>query len=475
MTKRKEIIHGIVILLFMIGFGFLPPFGGITPYGMQILGIFIGLVYAWSMGIVFWPSFFAFIMFATVQHIPVLQMLSTMMNSQVMTVIVILVFCYALEACGLMRWIGEWLLRQKIIKRGPYYLMSAFWIVSFVGSALCLSNLSIMIMLWSIFYTVANQAGIKKFSAYSNIMMVGTAVISYAGSMFFPFALWPQSVLGIYSEASGQPFSIPYGLYFGMVFASGVFTFVAGLVLTKYVIRPKIDFDLSKIEIKTEDLKMTKAQKFGVCSLLVIVAFALVTLILPKEWPITVWMNNMNIYACMIMAIILLSFFKDEKTGEHVIDIFDVLKNGINWSTFMILGLAFYMADLLTSKETGIFDALIGVMQPILEGKSTSITIIAFVLVSVVITNCLNNMVCASIIVPIAVALGPILDINLTVLMIGLIIALIQGTALPSGSAIGALLHGNKAWLKAKDVYIYAIFYTAIVAFSICVLCIGLN
>ena len=118
MTKNKQLLHGAVILLFMIGFGFLPPFGAITPYGMQILGIFFGLVYAWSIGIVFWPSLFAFIMFATVQHIPVLSMLATMMNEQVMTVLIILLFCYALEACGLMRWIGLWLLRQKIIKKG---------------------------------------------------------------------------------------------------------------------------------------------------------------------------------------------------------------------------------------------------------------------------------------------------------------------------------------------------------------------
>ena len=133
------------------------------------------------------------------------------------------------------------------------------------------------------------------------------------------------------------------------------------------------------------------------------------------------------------------------------------------------------MAGLLTSKDTGIFEALLGVMQPLLEGKSASVTIIVFVIISIVITNCLNNMVCASMVIPIAAALAPILHINLTVLILGLLIALIQGTALPSGSAIGALLHGNKEWMKAKDVYLYAIFYTIIVAISICVLCIALN
>lgn len=475
MTKNKQFLHGAVILLLMIGFGFLPPFSTVTPYGMQILGIFIGLVYAWSVGIVYWPSLLAFILFATVQHIPILTMLANMMNQQIMTCLVILIFCYALEVCGLMKWIGLWLLRQKIIKKGPYYMMAAFWVVSFVGSALCLSNLSIMIMLWSIFYTVAEQAGIKKYSTYSNIMLVGTAVISYVGSMFFPFALWPQSIFGIYTKATGQPFMIPYGLYFGMILASAAFTFFVGLAATKYIIKPKIDFDLSKIQLSEENTKMNRAQKFGAFSVLFMVAFALLSLALPAQWPLTVWISNMNIYACMTLAIIILSFFKDEITGKPIITIEELFRNGINWQTFMILGLAFYMAGLLTSNETGIFTALLGVMQPLLEGKSAAVTIIALVLISIAITNCLNNMVCASMIIPIAAALAPILNINITVLMLGLLIALIQGTALPSGSAIGALLHANKEWMKAKDVYMYAIFYTIIVAISVCVLCIILN
>ena len=97
MTKNKQLLHGIIILFLMIGFGFLPPFSTVTPYGMQILGIFIGLVYAWSIGIVYWPSLLAFILFATVQHIPILNMLANMMNQQIMTCLLILIFCYALE------------------------------------------------------------------------------------------------------------------------------------------------------------------------------------------------------------------------------------------------------------------------------------------------------------------------------------------------------------------------------------------
>ena len=37
-----------IVLLFMFGFRFLPPIGGITPYGMSVLGILIGAILGWS-------------------------------------------------------------------------------------------------------------------------------------------------------------------------------------------------------------------------------------------------------------------------------------------------------------------------------------------------------------------------------------------------------------------------------------------
>ena len=37
-----------IVLLFMFGFQFLPPFGPMTQYGMAVLGILIGAILGWS-------------------------------------------------------------------------------------------------------------------------------------------------------------------------------------------------------------------------------------------------------------------------------------------------------------------------------------------------------------------------------------------------------------------------------------------
>ena len=57
----KYLFHSLICLFFMFGFGKLTPIPPLQPIGMDVLGIFIGLLYAWiAIGFV-WPSFLALI------------------------------------------------------------------------------------------------------------------------------------------------------------------------------------------------------------------------------------------------------------------------------------------------------------------------------------------------------------------------------------------------------------------------------
>ena len=49
-------INTAITLLLMYGFGYLPAFGGITPVGMKLLGIFLGVIYGYSTCEIIWPS-----------------------------------------------------------------------------------------------------------------------------------------------------------------------------------------------------------------------------------------------------------------------------------------------------------------------------------------------------------------------------------------------------------------------------------
>ena len=55
-SGKNKIIHTIVILALFFLFRYIPPFGSVTEVGMAVLGIFLGCIYAWTVGEVFWPS-----------------------------------------------------------------------------------------------------------------------------------------------------------------------------------------------------------------------------------------------------------------------------------------------------------------------------------------------------------------------------------------------------------------------------------
>ena len=52
----KYYINSAICLIIMFGFGYLPPIAPITVLGMQILGIFLGMVYGWIFVGIAWPS-----------------------------------------------------------------------------------------------------------------------------------------------------------------------------------------------------------------------------------------------------------------------------------------------------------------------------------------------------------------------------------------------------------------------------------
>ena len=54
-------VHVAIVVVLMFLFRYIPAPAPITPYGMHVLGIFIGLVYGWSLCGLAWPSVLALV------------------------------------------------------------------------------------------------------------------------------------------------------------------------------------------------------------------------------------------------------------------------------------------------------------------------------------------------------------------------------------------------------------------------------
>ena len=49
-------VHSLVCLCIMFGFGLLDPVEPLTPLGMRLVGVFLGVLYGWVFIEIVWPS-----------------------------------------------------------------------------------------------------------------------------------------------------------------------------------------------------------------------------------------------------------------------------------------------------------------------------------------------------------------------------------------------------------------------------------
>ena len=63
-SSLPKFVHVLITVLLMVVIGLLPPLAPLTRYGMQVIGILVGVVYGMSMVDVFWPSLCAILALA---------------------------------------------------------------------------------------------------------------------------------------------------------------------------------------------------------------------------------------------------------------------------------------------------------------------------------------------------------------------------------------------------------------------------
>ena len=110
-SRKKTYLHVAGILAFMFLFGLLPPFGPLTQMGMQVLGIFIGMIWGWTIGETIWPSLLGLVLLGFTEENTVTGILNTAFaNTTLQQVLFSLLFCYGITACGLLELVAKWIL-----------------------------------------------------------------------------------------------------------------------------------------------------------------------------------------------------------------------------------------------------------------------------------------------------------------------------------------------------------------------------
>lgn len=141
-------IHVIITFLFMFGFGFLPTFSTVTPVGMKLIGIFLGLLYAWTTTSLIWPSLLGVVAVAALGIMPMSEFAKISFGNSTVIFILFLFFLLGFaEEAGLVRYLGNWFLSRKIAHGHPWMLTFMILFAAFVAGAL-VNEVAAILIFW---------------------------------------------------------------------------------------------------------------------------------------------------------------------------------------------------------------------------------------------------------------------------------------------------------------------------------------
>lgn len=451
-TQKKDLtlLHMIIIILLMFGFGYLPTIGAITTVGMKTLGIFIGLLYGWSTIGMLWPSILGIFAFGFSGHGTVKEMLAMAFSNDIFIFLIfILVILEMLTDSGAVNVIVNFFLTRKSLEGHP-------WIFSFIfllsSGLLCIFGQAFagILLCWSMIETLSQKVGYKPYDKYPTMMLIGVIISASAVQLMVPFKGICLVILGTYATMTGN--AISYLSYMAVMIPAGLAFLALYLTFFKMIFKP----DMKPLEtVKVSEIlgttpPVTKRQKATLLAFGFFLATLLIPGCLPATSPIVTLTNTLGSSGLTAFSVILFMMIKID--GEPLLD-FSKQARHLNWSVTFMVGVLMMMTSLILAESTGIRETVITLLSPVLAGYSGFVLLVVVFMISIVLTNFMNNMVVGVIMTSILLALSSTLEVNTAVGVLMIITASNAAFLTPAAAPTVAMLFAKKDWLKGKDVF----------------------
>lgn len=443
---RKKLLHTIAMIIIMIIFTLLPPFGNVTEYGMTVIGIFIATIYGWI---------FLDLTIASVISIVALCVSGSMTANEVMTAgfgnyivamcIVFLFIAAAVQQLDIGGIIIDWMMSLKISVGRPWIKAGCFIFAFYFVSILTISNVAI-VMAIPFFYSLMKRSGMKPHSPFCHILFGGVAFACFAGDAALPFK---QAPLLYFSCLEAAGITVDPGRYI-FAFPFICVMLIMYILVCKYIFR--IDASCMKNLDKSRNEKLVSLsdrQKAFLGFLAALLIFMLLPGILPQNWNITVYINRLGTTGIpfLFMALMLLVQVED----APLLDIPRLAKD-FQWPVIIMLANFMPLSNLMSSDAVGLKQTIATVFGPSLSAMSPLFFTLVVVSLAVLATNFLNNGVVFMLFIS-AVALMADSLPGVNILAVSYLIGLgaTMCYALPSGNMMMAYMYSFKDLINVKE------------------------
>ncbi|MBQ2775878.1 MAG: hypothetical protein IJB37_05455 [Peptococcaceae bacterium] len=458
-SKNNSIIAYVnlaIVLFFMFGFGHIPAPAPLTQYGMAITGIFIGVVYGWTVSSsgLSWVSLLAVAALGFTDLGTCATSIAKVFSTDTAALLLfgMLMLGPVMES-NLTEYVVAKVLGSKFCYKKPWnFNILIILIVPFL--TLAINAFLVALFVLPIITKMFQTAGYKKGDKYPVMLVIGFFMLMEVAAVLFPWRGWGLYCTATFASSSGG-YMIDYGKYmilaFLYYFALG-FAYLGLMKLMRCNVEPIRDLDLTAFITTTGDGKLTKQQKGVLIAIVAMAVGCCVVSFCGGDAGIGLIFKKLGVYGVLLITLTCLLFIKVD--GKPLGDMNSMAKY-VMWDMLLVIAVAMLIASCMTSADTGVSAFLSKYVAPILAGKSELAFLLILAVVCLILTNLLNNMVIMLLFMALAgqfFANGIITNAPAALMIINL--ATILGFYTPGSSGYGAMIHGAEVCTSVQ-VYKY--------------------
>lgn len=462
-----------VYALITFGFGFLPIIQPITQAGMNVLGIFFGIIYAWIFIDILWPSLAGLVLLISLGDMPLPVVFQRSFGDPIVQMVLfIFVFCAAIDYYGLSKFISQWFVSRKFLKGRPWLFLYMFLFSIFLLGALTSASPATIIG-WSILGGICQICGYEKGDFFPAIMTFAVVFAAQMGMALIPFKQAPLTVLGAF-ENMMPGFELSYGKYIILSFLSFILVSLLLFLLMRLVMKKELSklaqFDIKKL--LSREPAINKIQKYILFFLLILIMLLILPGILPKSFPGLKTLASIGAPGVVIMLIAVMCVVKIDK--KPLFDFRKMAQQGIIWNAVLLLASIQPLTWLMLQPQTGISQFLLENLEPFYA--SSNLWFFAFFLsfTTLILAQIMNNAAAAITALPILLFYCRQTGSSPALPLILLISAIHLAFLTPAGSPAAALLSSND-WISKKLIWKAAPLVIIISWLTIAIVILGLG
>lgn len=441
--EKKYYIHLMIVFCLMYFFGFISAPEPITHYGMQIIGITLGAVWGWCFCDLSWPSLLALPALGMTMYGNTQAVLSGVFGqANVILMILAFLFFAPVTKSGLSQWIGMKLVTAKFTKGNPYKLTTLVYLGAFLISLL-MNGLIIAIFIFQLFIEIFKDLGYEKGDKFVVMFLSGIFTSCGIGSCAFTFKDLPLVIFGLTASAGIQVQPIS-AIVFCLV---SQLAFIMGWLLLMKLLRCDfskiIHADFSKFEVMLrEPLDAYKKTVLRISVAYIVIVCIVGILSKAHGNALEQFLYAFGVYG--VLCVMLVYEIIRSVDGKPVLELTDAAK-AVQWGFIFLLGIALFLSSAITSADTGIGQAAVKIIAPILATTGEYGFLLLLALITCILTNIANNVAMTMTMVSVVLLMvGQGLAINGAVaIMIVMYMGICSGMLLPSASAGAAMLFGS--------------------------------